>query len=143
MVATHSPEATAGGAGERAGATSAPQANLCLQSAKINRRCWLHIQTPPWFLPDIEETHGAPCQDPSACSPSWKTGVQHRQKWGPRAQRPPPSTPTVLAASLEKSCSHDGKAQGKNDCRQMGLMWTRTSEHFFSSFGGLASSNRG
>lgn len=61
----------------------------------------------------------------------------------PDLRDPPPSTPPVLAASLEKSCSHDGKAQGKNDCRQMGLMWTRTSEHFFSSFGGLASSNRG
>lgn len=49
--------------------------------------------------------------------------------------RDPPSTPTVPAASLEKSFSHDGKAQGENDCRQMGLMWTRTSEHFFLPLG--------
>lgn len=140
MVATRSPEATTGGAGEGAGATWAPRANPHLQSAKINRHCWLHLKHHLGSsLVRRRPTRRRPCQDPAACSPSWKTGVQHRQRWGPRA---PPQNCHCTGGIIGKSLGHDGKARGKNYCRQIGLMQTGTLKHFSSSFRGLDSSNR-
>lgn len=99
-----------GAAGEGAGATMAPQPNLHLQSAKINRRCRLHPNTasvPPRYPGD---PHGT-------VPGSGRLLIQLENRCGAQAE----SQSSDPSQHPGKPLSH-GKAQGQNHCRGAGLV---------------------
>lgn len=128
MVPTHSPEASGGGGGEGAGATSALQANLHLQSAKINQRCWLH--QPPLGSSLIRQHH-ARIWLPA--HPAGKPVSSTGRSGAPELRAPQRSHRTSSIPG--KSLGHTSKAWGNNSCRQIGSMGTGTAEQFFLPLG--------
>lgn len=54
---------------------------------------------------------------------------------GSQSSETPPALPLYQLHHWKNLSATMAKHRGKNDCRQMGLMWTRTSEHFFLPLG--------